>query len=97
HTTLFRSRALDVDEADEPLRPYPPTDPPSAAAPVAGTRRAPEAGLGSRSALEQRQDDLRRLIGDRQRLRAQLLLNVQRLQARACARHVRTDQVADAG
>ena len=45
--------------------------------------------------LEQRQDGLRRLIGDRQSLDAQLLLDLQRLQPGAFLRHVGVHQVAD--
>src|SRR3569623_1525337 len=46
--------------------------------------------------LEQRQDGLRRLIGDRQGLNAPLLLALQRLQLGAFLRLVRGDQGADA-
>src|SRR6185312_10850781 len=46
---------------------------------------------------EERDDGLRRLVGDRQRLHAQLLLDLQRLEHRALVGHVGVDQVADAG
>ncbi|VXB31087.1 hypothetical protein BREVUG8_110195 [Brevundimonas sp. G8] len=50
-----------------------------------------------RSALEERQDDLRRLVGDRQGLDAKLLLNLQGLKARAFLGQVGVHQIADAG
>src|SRR6201985_530291 len=50
-----------------------------------------------RGLVEQRQDGLRRLVGDRQSLNAQLLLDLQRLQRRAFLRHVGVDQLADTG
>src|SRR5258707_3302065 len=47
--------------------------------------------------FEERQDDLRRLVGDRKRLGAELLLHLQGLQPRALPGQVRVDQIADAG
>src|SRR5689334_22631505 len=63
---------------------------------------APPAGSPPRRAealrlAEQRQDRLRRLIGDRQSLYAELLLDLQRLQRCAFVRHVGVDQLADTG
>ena len=49
------------------------------------------------AAAEQRQDDLRRGVGDRQRLGAELLLHLQGLKARAFLGEVGVHQVADAG
>ena len=40
---------------------------------------------------------LRRLVGDRQSLDAELLLDLQRLQLRAFLRHVGIDEIADTG
>ena len=48
------------------------------------------------AAAEQRQDDLRRLVGDRQGLSAELLLDLQRLQLGRFLGEVSVDQVADA-
>lgn len=48
-----------------------------------------------RSLLEQGQDGLRRLVGDRQGLDAKLLLGLQRLQAGRSFFHVGVDQRAD--
>ena len=45
---------------------------------------------------EERQDQRRRLVGDREGLRAQLLLDLQRLEAGAFFRQVSVDEVADA-
>src|SRR5690606_29490228 len=53
---------------------------------------APSLGLKNLAAAEQRQDDLRRLVGDRQRLRAQLLLDLQGGESRAFLGQVGVDQ-----
>src|SRR3954469_4586530 len=45
---------------------------------------------------EQGENGLRRLVGDGQRLDAQLLLDLQRLEMGTFLRHVGVDQVADA-
>src|SRR5215471_5070977 len=45
---------------------------------------------------EQGQDGARALVGDRQRLDAELLLGLQRLQVGALRREIRIDQLADA-
>ena len=59
---------------------------------AAGSYAPPFSGLA-----EQRQDRLRRLVGDRQSLDAKLLLDLQGLQRGAFLGHVGVDQVADAG
>src|SRR6185312_14100076 len=48
-------------------------------------------------AVEQRQDGLRRLVGDRESLNAELLLDLQGLQHGAFLRHVGVDQLAQTG
>src|SRR5690606_12922661 len=53
-------------------------------------RRAP-----ALAAAEQRQDDLRRLVGDRQRLRPELLLHLQGLKPGALLGQIGVDEVAD--
>jgi hypothetical protein len=45
---------------------------------------------------EERQDQRRRLVGDRESLRAELLLDLQRLEAGRFLRQVSVDEVADA-
>ena len=52
--------------------------------------------VGVLTAAEQLQHGLRRLIGDRQRLDAQLLLRLQRLEPGAFFREVGVDKIADA-
>src|SRR5690349_19352231 len=60
--------------------------------------RGPFAWFGlllERSAAEGRQDRLRRAVGDRQRLDAELLLDLQRLEAGRFLVHVGIDELAD--
>ncbi len=49
----------------------------------------------ARSEPEQLEDELRVLVGDRQRLNAELFLRLQRLQSRGGLTHVRVDEAAD--
>ena len=63
-----------------------------------GTDRAPRGARSfrSRDLLEERQDALAVLVGDRQRLHAELLLNLERLQTGGLRVHVGVDELADA-